>query len=301
MATESSKIKKLAGQRTDIVGSIINQIEKLVGSGQNWLIKALIDDLIDRLDKDGDKIKNTQANKRLLNMVDSLFNQYQKEAGLVVVKAVMDGINKIVDFNSRYFSTFGDRVKMGKIQEQVKTDLSSWLGIDKKGRLIVNGYLNKIVTDTSVRNTVKDMAIKAVVGQAGYSETKSSFREFIAGPDSGDTGALKKYYRNFVFDMFSQVDRVNSKLFADKLKLRFAIYEGGIIKTSRKFCIDHNGKVYHESEIAEFDITEARPPGYNPFTDLGGYGCRHHLNWIPDSVAYALRPETRTLFPANAA
>jgi hypothetical protein len=145
-----------------------------------------------------------------------------------------------------------------------------------------------------VKNQIKNMVMKSVVSQAGYFETKKSLQLHIAG-NSKQTGALERYYRNFAYDLYSVADRTASKVTADKLKFNYAIYEGGLIETSREFCEKHNGKVYSRAEIADFDITEARPPGYDPFTDLGGFGCRHHLNWIPDVVAFALRPELRNM------
>jgi hypothetical protein len=41
----------------------------------------------------------------------------------------------------------------------------------------------------------------------------------------------------------------------------------------------------------KFNPTTAKPPNYNPIRDLGGYACRHHLNWIPYELAVMLRPD----------
>ncbi len=73
----------------------------------------------------------------------------------------------------------------------------------------------------------------------------------------------------------------------------YAIYEGGLIKTSRPFCKKHEGNVYTRDEIAAFDPKEAIPPNYNPFVDMGGYGCRHYYSWVPRAVAIMLRPDLK--------
>lgn len=299
MALGLDKIKKLTGTRTKLIDKIIATMEKKAGIGQRWLMRSLIEDLLDKLELDGDRIKNTSGNRRYLAMVDQLFSTFEnKAAGAEISKAVLDGVDKIMNFNVRYFKAL-EPTKMGKILPGVIKDISSWLGVDPNGKLQRNGYLSTLIHNSGVRNRVKDIVLTSVIGQAGYQDTKDKIRDFIGTEEKA--GALLKYYRNFVYDTFSQVDRTNSLIFADRLDLRFAIYEGGLIKTSRKFCRDHNGNVYARQEIADFDIVEARPPGYDPFTDLGGYGCRHHLNWIPDSVAYALRPELRTLYPKEKA
>jgi hypothetical protein len=101
-------------------------------------------------------------------------------------------------------------------------------------------------------------------------------------------GALEKHHRNFAFDLYSQIDRATSDVIRNDLGFVFAIYEGGLIETSRIFCEEHDGNIYHISEIKDFNPTEAKPPNYNPITDLGGYGCRHHLNWISTAMAKAM-------------
>ena len=122
------------------------------------------------------------------------------------------------------------------------------------------------------------------MGQAGWQDTKKNLEKLIAG-DKDNLGALQKYHRNFSYDLLSQVDRATGKTYADDLKFEFAIYEGGLIETSREFCKKHNGNVYHISEIQKFNPQVAKPPNYNPFVDCGGYSCRHTLNYIPTSLA----------------
>ena len=139
--------------------------------------------------------------------------------------------------------------------------------------------------------------MKMVYGQEGWEATRKSLAKLIEG-DQNNLGALQKYHRNFTYDLYSQIDRATAKTYADDLGFEFAIYEGGLIETSREFCKDHNGNVYHKSEIADFDPKVAKQPDYNPFTDLGGYGCRHHLNWIPTALALAMRPDASKFIEA---
>ena len=68
----------------------------------------------------------------------------------------------------------------------------------------------------------------------------------------------------------------------------FVIYEGPIRKGSRPFCLEKKGKIFHISEIKKFNPKEAKPPNYNPITDLGGFGCVDHLNWISTALAKAM-------------
>lgn len=291
------RIKRLATQRTKLIDNIISALEKKLGTGEQYILKYVITEFVDKLDKDGEKIANTLRNKRLVGLIDTLYNRFASGDGQEAVKAIADGIIQIIDFNANYFGTFSSPAAIGAIKKQVKQAVSAWLGITERGAIATNGYLDTIVKDATIRNQIKNIVIGSIIGQKGYRELKQELSDYVAG-DGKTEGALKKYYRNFVYDTFSVADRTAAKIFADKLKLNFAIYEGGLIKTSREFCRKRNGKVFSREEISKFDPPTAKQPGYNPFTDLGGYGCRHHLNWIPDSVAFALRPELRNYKPA---
>lgn len=291
----------MVANRTELINNVIGALEKKLGSAQNELIRVVVTELVDSLDREGDSIKNTLRNKRLVQLVDNLYTKHAKSKGLDVSQAVARGVTQVVDFNHQYFGGMAPVTKLAPIHAQVKESLNGWLGITTQGNRAPNGYLDTIVQDPSIKQTIKNMVMKTVVSQGGYQQVKKELGDYIVGnEDTGKPGALQKYYRNFVYDTFSIADRSAAKIYADKLQFNYAIYEGGLIKTSRQFCKDRNGKVFSRDEIAEFDPPEAKPPGYNPFTDLGGYACRHHLNWIPDAVAFALRPDLKNKKPPAA-
>lgn len=286
------KVEGIISKRTDLVDKIIASLEKKVGKAQDVLLKMIVDDLVEKLDRDGDIIKNTIRNKRLIGSLDTIFNKFKRTKGLELVKGIVDGVRDIIDFGADYFGMFETPAQLLPIQSQVKESIGGWLGITERGAIEKNGYLDTILSDATIKNKIRDMTMGGIVSQKGFFEIKKGLSDYLTDTKSG-TGKLKQYYRNFVYDLFSVADRTASKITADKLKFNYAIYEGGLIKTSREFCKKRNGKVFSRDEIAKFNPTVAKQPGYNPFTDLGGFGCRHHLNWIPDIVAFSLRPDLR--------
>lgn len=298
---DNKGIQKLLSKRTALVEALLSVLERKVKSAQTELLRGVVDGFVDKLEltEDG-RVKNTLYNKRLLSTVDNIFTKFGKTQGVEIATTVALGVQSIVDFGGEYYKTFTTKAKLLSILPNVQESMRSWLGLNEKSQAEPNGYLDKLIKDTTVSNQVKNFSLRAVIGQQGWRQTKDELKLMIAG-EGEKTGALDKYYRNFVYDLYSQVDRATSQVFADKLGFRFYIYEGGIIETSRTFCRDKNGKVFHISEIQNWELTVARPPGYNPFTDCGGYGCRHHLNGIPDSVAYAMRPDAKGKFDNAAA
>lgn len=289
-------LKKLifrsAGDRTVLIDLLLGELQKTVLNVQEKLLSRFITEWVDDLDVDEETgtIKNTLRNKRLLANIDKIFIQYVEKDGIEIAKVMMDGISQILDFNGKYFKNFATHAELAPLKPQVKSVIESWLGLKGNGALEGNGYLQKTISDVRVLKDLKDLAMRAVSGQQGYKATKEAVKAFIDG-NKDTAGILEKYHRNFVYDTISQVDRATSSIYADKLGLNYAIYEGGLIKTSRKFCKEHNGNVYTREEIAQFSPTEATPPNYNPFQDLGGYGCRHHLNWVSKAVAVSIRPD----------
>lgn len=285
-------ILKAAGDRTVLIDLLLDQLQKKILDVQGRLLTRFITDWVDQLDVDEATgvIKNTLRNKRLLANVDTVFSDYVKTDGVTIAKTIMDGINQILDFNGKYYKNFATHAELAPLKTQVVDLVQSWLGLKGNGLLEGNGYLQKTISDPRVLGDLKRFALNSVMNQQGYKATLQNVKTFIDG-NKATSGLLEKYSRNFVYDTYSQVDRAASGIFADKLGLNYAIYEGGIIKTSRQFCIDHNGNVYTREEIANFDPPEAKQPNYNPFQDLGGFGCRHHLNWISYAIAVQLRPD----------
>jgi hypothetical protein len=293
MPDNSKKIKGLISDRSKLIGQLLDRLEGKVMENQRHLLDTVLADFLDGMETDDDgNIKNSLFNKRRIAMFDRIFTRFASDHGLELVKTLADGVGQVVDFNQKYFSAFSKPAILAPIHDNVKQTIGAWLGLSDRGAVQPNGYLDTLIKDPQVKNQIKNIALRGVISQAGYFETKKALQVHIVG-NQEQTGALQKYYRNFAYDLYSVADRTNSKIYADKLKFNYAIYEGGLIETSREFCIKRNGKVFTRDEIADFDPPTAKPPGYDPFTDLGGFGCRHHLNWVPDTVAFALRPDLR--------
>lgn len=284
-------------KRTTLVDGLLSVLERKVADAERELLKLAISEFMDRLELTPDgKVRNTLYNKRLLSNIDNVFTKFGKTNGVDIAKTIASGVQSVSNFSGEYFSSFTTKAKLLEIKPGVTETIRAWLGLGSKGGVTANGYLDTLIKNTTVKNTIKDFALRTVVGQQGWMEAKKQLSEILIGAGE-KAGAMVKYYRNFVYDTYSQVDRATGQIYADKLGFEFFIYEGGLIKGSREFCRERNGKVFHKSEILDFDPKEARPPGYNPFTDLGGYGCRHHLNGIPASLALILRPDLKTKFP----
>lgn len=291
------QLQKLAAQRDKLISDLYVSLNASFDTAQNKFMSLFFSDFIDKLQRDENGvILNNVFNRNLMLGVDAMFTAFYKLASPIIVAAVAGGVSKVIDFNEKYYSPLAKEAQLLPIKKRVMSNVTEWLGIDgDKKTAKVNGYLDTIIKNSDFKTKIKDMSLKAVYGQQGWFDTRNNFQQWLQPlPSKGtndDVGRMKQYYRNYTFDLYSQIDRGTALTYANDLGFEFAVYEGGLIKTSRKFCKEHNGKVFHKTEIQEFKLEEAIPPNYNPFVDLGGYGCRHHLNWIPTSLAFIMRSD----------
>lgn len=298
MITENS-LFKLISKKTDLINAIVEGLESKVQQSQVHLLRFIVEEFLEKFDFEEGKFLNNAKNKRLIAVIDEIYSKFNNSVGVENIKLMITGVQKIVNFNKNYFQMMVPKTVVAPLHAGVIENVNAWLGVTTKGDIKPNGYLDTLIKDPTIKNEIRNQVVTAVVTQSGYNETKKQLGEYIQGKPDESTGAMQRYFRNFVYDTFSHVDRANGQMIAEGLKLQYAIYEGGVIKTTRPFCRSHNGKVFSRDEISEFDPKTAKPPGYNPFVDLGGYGCRHHLNWIPEALAKALRPDLPALKPAD--
>lgn len=291
----NNDFKKLVKQRDDLITLLNSRFEGTVEAAQKSLLKEFMTKFVDMLqtDENGNVAANAH-NRNMLLTVDKLFADYSKKHNVMVLAQLMQGVGAVLNYNDNYYSNFSGKTELLPLKKRVVENMQGWLGFNDK-HANENGYLSTLVKNDVVKNQLKDLSMRAVNSQKGWQQTKKDVETFIEGKDEKSLGALQKYYRNYTYDLYSQIDRATAKTYADDLKFEFAIYEGGLIETSRPFCEEHNGNVYHISEITKFDPPTAKQPNYNPITDLGGYACRHHLNYIPNALALALRPDAKKL------
>ena len=284
---DEKKLKEFTKKRTKLISSLMSSMQEKIAENQRKVYEQMLDKFIDKLEKDEDgNIKNSEYNRRLLNQIDEVFSEYNKKEGRQTIELLLQSVTAIMSFNQGYFQALDGNARTLKIMPKVKDFMKVWLGI--KGDVVEpNGYLDKLIANDPAKIAVKNTAMKVIIGQEGFENAKKQFQTLIDG-NKDTLGAFEKHHRNFAFDLYSQIDRATSDVIRNDLGFVFAIYEGGLIETSRIFCEEHDGNIYHISEIKDFNPTEAKPPNYNPITDLGGYGCRHHLNWISTAMAKAM-------------
>lgn len=290
---------KTFDDKLKFIEKISNELDKAIGTMSQKLTYSLISEFVDQLERDGDIIKNTPANIRLIAQIDSIYKTFMDKNGPKLVNNIVTEVNNIFDFNDKYFSDIKGK-GFEPASKKVTNIIRDRLGINagSKVQLKEGGYMDMLLKDTKVRNDIKQLSYREVLKGSGFKNFKKGMETFIAG-DEEKLGAFKQHYRQYTYDIYATIDRDSSKLMADALNLRYFIYQGTLVNKSRDFCIERAGKVYSVEEAKLWvndewikrNLEKGYITSYNPITDMGLFGCRHLPRFITYEQAVRMRPD----------
>jgi hypothetical protein len=282
--------RSLIQRRTDTIEKFSIDLTDNILAGQKKLAGKLIAEFALKLETKGGRLLHNLANRRLLTNIDRVYSEFLASHGKGMIKILLDGVDEVLDLNREYFKGFASEGTLTAAHTRIKANIYEMLGVTENRRLQPDGYLNTVMSDNTIPARIKMNARKAIYAQTEAARYQTNLQNYVAGTETSG-GVMQSFYRENAMDVVAQTDRSISTSYANDLNLEFAIYEGNIILTTREFCKERAGKVFHISEIKKFNPKKAKPPQYNPLLDLGGYNCRHHLNWISTELALRLRPD----------
>jgi hypothetical protein len=272
------------------------------------LLKKIFDELFKQLGKaQGDIVSDSGRLLKLTAAIEQIFRNFNSNENLKIVNTIMDSLIEIGTLNQKYFTSLGVRVKeIKKVYSEVDVNMRKKAGIGKDGKMIKDGWMDKLLKDDSVRKAVLSETRKAFTGKAVTLEQyMNKVRDVLVG-DERHAGKLSHHYRTYAHDTFSQFDNEYADKIAKRLDLNAAVYEGGVIGTSRDFCKKKSGKVFTRKEIEAFrddpdllltkdERKAGRPKDYIPTRDKGRWNCRHYYNWITEDEAMRMRPSLKNV------
>lgn len=281
-------------------------LKKSFTSAEKRLYETIFDKIVNSFDVEDGLVASTSKNLNKTAELNAIFKEFNKSEYHNLIGKFSNDLGKIVNLNGDYFRSVADLTapdRFNSINKEVSSFMSKRIGLNNAGEIAKDSYLDRLIRDESLKNKVKEQLLKGVTNKQPVKKLISELQTTMIGNDNVD-GALVQYFNQHIHDTYNQFDRSTSKLYADKLNLKYFIYQGGKIKTSRKFCIKHDGKCFttDEAKLWEKQIgikdSKGKPIGpiakkgsYNPLVDCGGYNCRHSLDFISPTLAKKLRPE----------
>lgn len=289
---------EIAELREDFIRERTKKLNRRVSVAEKKLYETLFKKVIDQFELDGGNIKSEFSNVNVANRLDAVWNEFKNSEYLQVIKMFAGDMQTIKNMNKSYFKIIEeDKIKVEQISKDVDSSLNKRLGLNKDGKIVKNGYLDKLIEDNKFLTKIKKATYKAVTGGESLKDFTKRMQTLVQG-NASVNGGLVKHFNTFAYDTYAGADRLAQTLWAVKLNLKAFIYAGGKIKTSREFCIKNNGKVFTIDEAQEWEDTIGEEDGvqwaedtYVPMRDMGGHRCRHSPNFISNREAISRRPE----------
>lgn len=236
-------------------------------------------------------------------VIPRLLTEYQTAVAAPLAQYFAQQVLRLPALNVAYFEALNVRG-----YQALRAPLSGFLekkfGVTAAGEVVPGGYLSTLVGDTTAQRELLKYAYTSQASGAGISAYRKGLQELVTG-GNGAKGLMEKLYAESG-DTFAEADRSLQGIAAERLKLTCFLYQGGLIKSSRPFCVKRNGKVFTGAEIDLFGtkndtydgytkksegLFSGKSDPYQPRINLGGHSCRHNLHALPDSVALTFRPD----------
>lgn len=236
-----------------------------------------------------------QKNVSLIQGLDRIYANFNTVDNIPLISTVFKDYEGITPLNESYFKNIAKR-ELRAETAVVNTTVNKALGLNG-GVPIKNGFADKFINDKTLLKKIKKQTTQAISKGQSFQEFRDKLKTTIQGnPDVKGSGGLQQYYRNYAYDTYQKVDRLNQDAFANELGLRYFIWAGGLVGNSRPLCVLCNGKVVDKTWFKplkfndlKISLRDGLDSTWKPMQDLGQYACRHTKNYIADSVANQLQ------------
>ena len=247
--------------------------------------------ILDWLERDGKSISGKPSNIRVLRRIDTLWAAAERDEIADLIREFSIQIRGVGADSVKYYALFGDTSK--RIEETAEAALLASIGLDENGDVLPGGYLGRLGQSAEVRQELRNYVLSSIVSRKKAAEFEKGLKTLIVGGRDID-GALIRYWRQYAYDAYNQAHEVTNAAMAQGLGMRYFIYQGSIIPTTRAFCRKRAGKVFSVAETEAWkndpDLIEKRTKAtYNPLIERGRYNCRHFLTYISEDLANHLR------------
>jgi hypothetical protein len=298
------RLSDILKQKQDFIDESRAKMESSVVRLQSQLFNDIVSKLVPELDVKDGMIQDNAKNYRLLSVLDKTYKDFNTVSSQVIFGQVVTATAKIADLSQNYFNamfTIGLPEKFDKVISTTDKLINLRLGLDG-GKLVRGGFLQSFFDSNTIGTDLKQMTSRAVTSNLDMKDYVQMLQDKITGTKDY-TGGLERQFQRYAYDLYQQYDAAYNMTLGNEFGFTYFVYQGGLVKDSRAFCIEHNNKVWSVEEAQSWgtwiDPTTGEVPsylgypGYDPLIDRGGYNCRHSLGWVDDSIAIQMRPDLK--------
>jgi hypothetical protein len=288
-----AQIEKFVVDLEAFIEGSISGLNARLSRAERKLLRYLLTDLLPKLDTVDGRLTRTARNIARTQIIEQVFDRFGRSEIDAELKLFAAELLNVAGKNVEYYLAAGfNEAKVNAVAEGLGL-IRAKIGIDEAGELLTDGYLYRLGQSNEVRQRLKDYTLNALASKQPFAAFSKGLDELVTGSKDID-GVLRSYWRQYAYDTYNQVREVSNTQYADDLNLEWFVYTGGIIKTSRAFCIKRNGKVYNRKQTANWKndpdlIDKKTKESYNPLIERGRYNCRHFIMWVDEETAQRLK------------
>ena len=271
-------IRAESKKRSDTITAAQKGLLERTTSLEKRMYSFVVNSFLPEMDINKGKVVNSTKNLKLINTSDGL-KKFFKEAINIALK----------DYYQEQFKSI--TAQTGRIYEQFSPNATSKKAVEERGKLMVEGLLDSIFGNTTVQTGIQTTLRNSVIAGQQTNVLKQLLESQIQGKE-GKYGSLTHFHYGNGYDQMQSYSRSLDNDYSTVLSLNYAIYQGGEIKTTRQFCEERAGKVFNRETVLSWQNEEwtGKIPNGDILIDLGGYNCRHDLDWISYELAKRIDP-----------
>jgi len=213
-----------------------------------------------------------------INSIDSIVEIEKVIESVLKDEGYYDNLK---DYKKQFSSNLKEVVSTYKSFGAVSGDLKAF------NDLAFQNFYEKLaggVTDTNIKQPIKDALIQYVAADGKYKDFKTTVKDVLTA--NKVEGNIDTIAREYAF----QYKRAQGQILAEKYNVQYFIYQGTEIDTTREFCEARIGNIYSKDEIESWASEDwaGKIKGTNStniFQVCGGWNCRHDLMPVPKSLA----------------
>lgn len=232
------------------------------------------------IDGDGYIVQSAQNRKVLneaINSIDESFAQGTPYTS--AIEQHLQLIPTINELNEVYFKTISSAFTPNKqfIRSLQKQTIA---GLERS-------LLNEGI-ESQIKGPLVDILNRNINSGGSFSGFLKEVQDYVKGTPDLD-GRLLSYSKAITRDALTIYARSYQQSVTADLGLKWYLYAGGLMDSSRPFCIERAGKYYHESEVKAWAHLEwaGKMRGTTEssiFQFVAGHNCGHQLIPVHESI-----------------
>jgi len=275
-----SDLRKIARKRSKYLRDAESGLLSRSDTMQRKLNAYVLNTLVPSLQMRNNQLTNTASNLNKVNKVSGLKRFMKTVVDLAMLEYYEKQFTGINRLSNQYFNKF-------EPTEATKERIIN------RGQTITDGFIDELFDNNEIVKSIQNTIRNSIITEQRTTDLKQLLTDQIKGKND-KLGLVSSYHYKNGFDEFQGYSRSLDEQYSKALKLNYAFYAGGKIKTTRDFCQERSGNLYNRETILSWNHTPAnwagRKPDNNILIDMGGYNCRHDLDWISWELAQQLDP-----------